>query len=155
MQRFEMNSKKPRRASQSAARFMWGGHSCPPLLTLFFVQRDKNGCPIFRVFCERWDSTNLNAPRWQKPMSHKSVQAVNFLLTLLLFVSFVPQSPAQTADSAQTMRPVIRGRHAAVASMKAEATEVARQILDSGGNAFEAAVGGADPADASDFAFTA
>ncbi len=30
------------------------------------------------------------------------------------------------------MRPVIRGRHAAVASMKAEATEAARQILDYG-----------------------
>jgi gamma-glutamyltranspeptidase/glutathione hydrolase len=40
------------------------------------------------------------------------------------------------------MRPVIRGRHAAVASMKAEATEVARRILDAGGNAFDAAVGG-------------
>ncbi len=40
------------------------------------------------------------------------------------------------------MRPVIRGRHAAVASMKAEATEAARQILAKGGNAFDAAVGG-------------
>ena len=40
------------------------------------------------------------------------------------------------------MRPVIRGRHAAVASMKAEATEAARRILDAGGNAFDAAVAG-------------
>ncbi len=40
------------------------------------------------------------------------------------------------------MRPVIRGRHAAVSSMKAEATEAARRILDAGGNAFDAAVGG-------------
>jgi gamma-glutamyltranspeptidase/glutathione hydrolase len=40
------------------------------------------------------------------------------------------------------MRPVIRGRQAAVASMKAEASEVARRILDAGGNAFDAAVGG-------------
>jgi gamma-glutamyltranspeptidase/glutathione hydrolase len=40
------------------------------------------------------------------------------------------------------MRPVIRGRDAAVASMKAEATEAARRILDAGGNAFDAAVGG-------------
>ena len=60
----------------------------------------------------------------------------------VLFLSLVPQSLAQITDSRQTMRPVIRGRHAAVASMKAEATEVARQILDSGGNAFDAAVGG-------------
>jgi gamma-glutamyltranspeptidase / glutathione hydrolase len=48
---------------------------------------------------------------------------------------------AQT-DSTQTMRPVIRGRHAAVAAMKAEATEAARRILDAGGNAFDAAVAG-------------
>src|SRR5499427_560171 len=45
-------------------------------------------------------------------------------------------------NSTQTMRPVIRGRHAAVASMKAEATEAARRILDAGGNAFDAAVAG-------------
>ncbi|HEY7615788.1 MAG TPA: gamma-glutamyltransferase, partial [Terriglobales bacterium] len=42
----------------------------------------------------------------------------------------------------KTMRPVIRGRQAAVASMKAEATEAARRILQLGGNAFDAAVAG-------------
>src|SRR6516225_7298950 len=46
------------------------------------------------------------------------------------------------ADKTQTMRPVIRGRNAAVASMKAEATEAARRTLDAGGNAFDAAVAG-------------
>src|SRR6202790_2554963 len=56
---------------------------------------------------------------------------------------FVPPALTQGADSeGQTMRPVIRGRQAAVASMKAEATEVARRILAMGGNAFDAAVGG-------------
>jgi gamma-glutamyltranspeptidase / glutathione hydrolase len=45
-------------------------------------------------------------------------------------------------NTTQTMRPVIRGRHAAIASMKAEATEAARRILDAGGNAFDAAVAG-------------
>ena len=58
-----------------------------------------------------------------------------------IFVFIVPLMHSQT-DSGQTMRPVIRGRHAAVASMKAEATEVARTILDAGGNAFDAAVAG-------------
>ncbi len=42
----------------------------------------------------------------------------------------------------QTMRPVIRGTHAAVSSMKPEATEAARRILAEGGNAFDAIVGG-------------
>jgi gamma-glutamyltranspeptidase/glutathione hydrolase len=59
-------------------------------------------------------------------------------VTMLLLASTLL---AQT-DTTQTMRPVIRGRHAAVASMKAEATEAARRILDAGGNAFDAAVAG-------------
>ena len=42
----------------------------------------------------------------------------------------------------QTMRPVIRGRQAAVSSMTAEATEAGRRILEAGGNAFDAIVGG-------------
>lgn len=40
----------------------------------------------------------------------------------------------------QTMRPVIRGRHYIVASMKPEATQAAERILRAGGNAFDAAV---------------
>jgi gamma-glutamyltranspeptidase / glutathione hydrolase len=65
----------------------------------------------------------------------------------LVFVSvfllaFVSLALSQSDDSTQTMRPVIRGRQAAVSTMKAEATEAARRILDSGGNAFDAAVGG-------------
>src|SRR5262249_13664273 len=39
-----------------------------------------------------------------------------------------------------TMRPVIRGRTHAAASMKPEATRAAEQILQAGGNAFDAAV---------------
>ena len=41
-----------------------------------------------------------------------------------------------------TMRPVIRGAHAAVSSMKPEATRAAENILRAGGNAFDAAVAG-------------
>jgi gamma-glutamyltranspeptidase / glutathione hydrolase len=52
----------------------------------------------------------------------------------------------------QTMRPVIRGRQAAVSSMKAEATEAARRILQVGGNAFDAAVGGQAALAVTDFA---
>ncbi len=40
----------------------------------------------------------------------------------------------------QTMRPVVRGRQYAAASMKPESTQVAEQILRAGGNAFDAAV---------------
>jgi gamma-glutamyltranspeptidase/glutathione hydrolase len=41
-----------------------------------------------------------------------------------------------------TMRPVIRGRTQAAASMKPEATRAAERILQAGGNAFDAAVAG-------------
>src|ERR1700756_2496114 len=59
------------------------------------------------------------------------------------FSVLVSRILSQSDDSnTQTMRPVIRGRHAAVASMKAESTEAARRILDAGGNAFDAAVAG-------------
>jgi gamma-glutamyltranspeptidase / glutathione hydrolase len=73
-------------------------------------------------------------------MLRTSSLAVVFLLSLSS--AMAPQTPAQNGDSTQTMRPVIRGRHGAVASMKAEATEATRRILDMGGNAFDAAVGG-------------
>lgn len=46
------------------------------------------------------------------------------------------------SGAAQTMRPVIRGRQAAISSMKAEATEAARRILEAGGNGFDAIVAG-------------
>jgi gamma-glutamyltranspeptidase/glutathione hydrolase len=53
----------------------------------------------------------------------------------------------------QTMRPVIRGRQAAVSSMKAEATEAGRRILEAGGNAFDAIVGGQAALAVTDFAY--
>src|SRR2546421_668303 len=46
-----------------------------------------------------------------------------------LFFALVAVAIAQSDDPGPTMRPVIRGRHAAIASMKAEATEAARRIL--------------------------
>ncbi len=84
-------------------------------------------------------------------MSYSLSLAAHSLLASLLFLTLIPQSVAQTDDSGQTMRPVIRGRHAAVASMKAEATEAARRILDAGGNAFDAAVGGQAALGVTDF----
>src|SRR5262249_41296189 len=44
--------------------------------------------------------------------------------------------------SSRTMRPLIRGRYYAAASMKAEATRAADRILEAGGNAFDAIVAG-------------
>jgi gamma-glutamyltranspeptidase / glutathione hydrolase len=73
------------------------------------------------------------------------------LVVVFVVVLFQLQFVAQSNEWGGTMRPVIRGRHAAVSSMKAEATEVARRILDAGGNAFDAAVGGQAALAVSDF----
>src|SRR6266700_1677973 len=63
---------------------------------------------------------------------------------LIACLGFAANAVAHGPDASlpRTMRPVIRGRQAAVSSMKAEATEAARRILQTGGNAFDAAVGG-------------
>jgi gamma-glutamyltranspeptidase/glutathione hydrolase len=58
----------------------------------------------------------------------------------VLFLSAV--APAARTAPPQTMRPVIRGRHHAVASMKAASTQAAERVLAAGGNAFDAAVAG-------------
>jgi gamma-glutamyltranspeptidase / glutathione hydrolase len=78
------------------------------------------------------------------------------LVTCMLIVclGFVANAIAQGPDASlpRTMRPVIRGRQAAVSSMKAEATEAARRILQTGGNAFDAVVGGQAALAVTDFA---
>jgi len=76
------------------------------------------------------------------------------VLLLLLFFGFAEAGRAQGTDSfgTQTMRPVIRGRQAAVSSMRAQATEAARRILAAGGNAFDAAVAGQAALGMADFA---
>src|SRR6266508_451669 len=52
------------------------------------------------------------------------------------------QEGESEAASNRTMRPIVRGQHFAVASMKAEATRAAERILEKGGNAFDAIVAG-------------
>ncbi len=70
----------------------------------------------------------------------------NLQQTMVALVSFIlvlaSDSLCQIDEVGQTMRPVIRGRQAAVSSMKPQATDAARQILQEGGNAFDAAVAG-------------
>src|SRR6516164_4441047 len=78
----------------------------------------------------------------------KKVIAITAALSFVLLTSLESQNDETLR---QTMRPVIRGRHAAVASMKAESTEAARRILDAGGNAFDAAVAGQAALAVSDF----
>ena len=71
-------------------------------------------------------------------------QAVTSFLAATFVLACAAGAFAQDDDAtgSSTMRPVIRGRQAAVTSMKPEATEAARRILQAGGNAFDAAVAG-------------
>jgi len=79
---------------------------------------------------------------------------INVLALAFLLLGFAGPVIAQSADAVatQTMRPVIRGRHAAVSSMRSQATEAARRILEAGGNAFDAAVAGQAVLGLTDFA---
>src|SRR5437773_10952659 len=52
------------------------------------------------------------------------------------------QEGASETSCGRTTRPIVRGQHFAVASMKAEATHAAERILEKGGNAFDAIVAG-------------
>lgn len=64
---------------------------------------------------------------------------------VIIICSFAGTTMTQEEGSSsanKTMRPVVRGRHFAVASMKAEATRAAERILEKGGNAFDAIVAG-------------
>jgi gamma-glutamyltranspeptidase/glutathione hydrolase len=76
------------------------------------------------------------------------------LALVFLSLSLAIPGMAQGSDAAegQTMRPVIRGRQAAVSSMRSQATETARRILETGGNAFDAAVAGQAVLGLTDFA---
>src|SRR5256714_9571248 len=71
----------------------------------------------------------------------------HFVLCALLVCAPAGAAMAQEGESdanatTRTMRPIIRGQHFAVASMKAEATRAAARILEKGGNAFDAIVAG-------------
>ena len=79
---------------------------------------------------------------------------VNNLVVALILLGFAGRVMAQSADAVatQTMRPVIRGRQAAVSSLRSQATEAARRILEVGGNAFDAAVTGQAVLGLTDFA---
>ncbi len=67
---------------------------------------------------------------------------VAFICALALCLMPTPNGKAQEDPTSKTMRPVIRGQHYAVVSMKAEATRAAERILEAGGNAFDAIVAG-------------
>src|SRR5438094_4180243 len=71
-----------------------------------------------------------------------SVVVVGLLIGALASARIGAQDPTDDVRSSNTMRPVIRGRSQAAASMKPEATRAAERILQAGGNAFDAAVAG-------------
>src|SRR5690242_3260516 len=57
-------------------------------------------------------------------------------------VTMAQEAEPDSNSTTRTMRPIVRGQHFAVASMKAEATRAAERILEKGGNAFDAIVAG-------------
>src|SRR6266550_4860310 len=70
------------------------------------------------------------------------IALVGMLMSSLTGVTMGQEGESETNGASRTMRPVVRGQHFAVASMKAEATRAAERILEKGGNAFDAIVAG-------------
>ena len=68
--------------------------------------------------------------------------ALGFPLHLAAQQEGAGSATMRTTPDFRTVRPVIRGQEYAVSSMKAQATAAAVEILDAGGNAFDAAVAG-------------
>src|SRR2546426_2174399 len=66
---------------------------------------------------------------------------VGIIICLFAGMTMAQEGESETS-SGRTMRPIVRGQHFAVASMKAEATRAAERILEKGGNAFDAIVAG-------------
>src|SRR5947207_6264052 len=73
----------------------------------------------------------------------RTAKMVAIGVTILLLTGLTMGQEQETQEvTNRTMRPVVRGQHFAVASMKAEATRAAERILERGGNAFDAIVAG-------------
>ena len=70
------------------------------------------------------------------------ITLVGVLISLLAGVTMGQEGESEANGAIKMMRPVVRGQHFAVASMKAEATRAAERILEKGGNAFDAIVAG-------------
>src|SRR6266849_5668595 len=70
------------------------------------------------------------------------IAVVGMLMSSLAGMTMGQEGESETNGAARTMRPIVRGQHFAVASMKAEATRAAERILEKGGNAFDAIVAG-------------
>lgn len=71
-----------------------------------------------------------------------ALMAFGFPLDLAAQQGSAGSATMRAAPDFRTVRPVIRGQDYAVSSMKAQATAAAVEILDAGGNAFDAAVAG-------------
>jgi gamma-glutamyltranspeptidase/glutathione hydrolase len=70
------------------------------------------------------------------------IMLAGVLMCSLVGMTMGQEGESDAAAANRTMRPVVRGRHFAAASMKAEATRAAERILEKGGNAFDAIVAG-------------
>src|SRR5438094_5680137 len=67
--------------------------------------------------------------------------AIGVMILLTTGITVGQEGESEGAAN-RTMRPIVRGQHFAVASMKAEATRAAERVLEKGGNAFDAIVAG-------------
>src|SRR2546430_3843475 len=73
--------------------------------------------------------------------SLKTITAIGVMILLATGITMGQEQESPEVTN-KTMRPIVSGRHSAVAARKGEATRAAERILEKGGNAFDAIVAG-------------
>src|SRR5712692_3108874 len=75
-------------------------------------------------------------------LSLNRIALIGVVICSVTGITMAQEGESETNGATRTMRPIVRGQHFAVASMKAEATRAAERVLEKGGNAFDAIVAG-------------
>jgi gamma-glutamyltranspeptidase/glutathione hydrolase len=81
-------------------------------------------------------------------LARRGAHAISIAALLLIIQPGLPQEPqnpertSERPGRSRTVKPLVMGRHYAVSSMMPQATLAAQRILEAGGNAFDAVVGG-------------
>ena len=129
------------------------GSPCTESRNVNYCAAPDRRCSHYAVELEAQQYTSAMPRNSIRPRSRQDEVTLFKYVVLLVLIGCAGFGFSQSMDAPpKTMRPVIRGRQAAVSSMRAQATEAARRILQAGGNAFDAVVAGQAVLGLTDFA---
>src|SRR5258708_23561489 len=98
--------------------------------------------PYLALASEPIFNTEFRREEGDPMRSMNRIALVRVVICFLAGVTMGQEGESETSGAARTMRPIVRGRHFALAAMKAEATLAAERILEKRRNALDAIVAG-------------